>query len=79
MKALDEGGNERRSIMSALIGFIVGLAVAYVLPLIKEGLAARRAAPPPCDDESRRRTERAAREYRNFLTYDGYARQDDLP
>lgn len=64
--------------MLFVIGFILGAAVMYVAPSV----AARRTAPTPPpepDAEARRRTERAIREYRNFMTYDGTVQQDDQP
>lgn len=62
--------------MEFIIGFLLGAAAVYVAPL----LTARRAAvPPEPDAEARRRTERAMREYRNFMTYDGTVQQDDQP
>ncbi len=61
--------------MLFIIGFILGCAVA-VLPQVMPRLRRPTAAPTP-DEETRRRAERALREYRNFMNYDGYAQQDD--
>lgn len=67
--------------MMFVIGFVLGLVVAYAAPLLmkwRDALAPRTSAPQTeASEESRRRTERAWREYRNFMTYDGYAQQDD--
>ena len=69
--------------MTMVIGFILGYVLAVLVPVLREVLAAKtrppsgREMPAATDDESRRRTERAWREYRNFMTYDGYAQQDD--
>ena len=71
--------------MTFVFGFILGFLLAYLAPTA-EKLAARLQRPsvqtaekPHEDAERARRTERALREYRNFMTYDGYAQQDDQP
>lgn len=69
--------------MLFVLGFIVGLAAAYTVPLLKDlCMTGKRPPTAPKTAETatpdeRRRTERALREYRNFMTYDGYAQQDD--
>lgn len=70
--------------MLFVFGFILGLAAAYFAPVLQAWrvhLAPKETVRPAdtSDDTTRRRTERAIREYRNFMTYDGYAQQDDQP
>jgi hypothetical protein len=54
-----------------MFGVLAGaLAVAVFLRIT------RRPIPTP-DEQAERRRERLLREYRNFLTYDGFAPQDE--
>lgn len=59
--------------MTFAVGFMLGFLLAY-LPSIWPRKK-NEAAPP--DDEAVRRASQAAREYRNFMTYDGYADQGE--
>ncbi len=56
--------------MTFALGFILGFLLAYVPGLLPRKKAAHNTTPP--DEDAARRAEQALREYRNFLTYDGY-------
>ncbi len=61
--------------MTFILGFILGAAAVYFAPLIPR-IRKSEAAPAASEDDARRAA-RAAREYRNFMTYDGTAQGDD--
>ena len=58
-------------IVAFLLGAVAGGALAYAFKPAPAPKAR------PVSDADRRRAERAMREYRNFLTYDGFSRQED--
>ncbi len=60
------------------------LIVAFLLGAVAGGAVVLMCKPTPAatptpfvSDADRRRAERAMREYRNFLTYDGFSGQED--
>ena len=55
--------------------FILGMLAGAVAVLLYQHLTKRPAE--PMDEQAQRRRERLMREYRNFLTYDGFAPQDE--
>ena len=57
--------------MAFALGFILGFLVAQLPDRLP-----KRAAPPP-DASEQRRYEQALREYRNFMTYDGFTQQEE--
>lgn len=59
--------------MTFAVGFMLGFLLAY-LPCV---LPRKKAETTPPDEEAERRAAQALREYRNFLTYDGYADQGE--
>ena len=58
--------------MAFALGFILGFLLAYLPQWVRR---VPKAAPP--DEDAQRRLQKAAREYRNFLTYDGFTEQED--
>lgn len=56
------------------VGFMLGFLLAYLPSALPRR---KKTAEPPRDEEAQRRAARALREYRNFLTYDGYADQGE--
>lgn len=63
--------------MTFALGFMLGFLLACVQPLLTARPSVRRAARPRDDEAAPTEEERrrALREYRNFLTYDGYTDQ----
>ncbi len=59
--------------MAFALGFILGFLVA----LLPDRLPRKRAVAPPPDEDAQRRHEQALREYRNFMTYDGFSVQEE--
>ena len=59
--------------MTFALGFILGFLVA----LLPERLPRKRSQTPPPDEAAERRREQALREYRNFMTYDGFVNQKE--
>jgi hypothetical protein len=57
--------------MSFALGFILGFLLAYIAPLLPRKKEAK-----PLSEEDERRQHKAVREYRNFMTYDGFDRQE---
>ena len=57
--------------MSFALGFILGFLLAYIAPLLP-----RKKEVKPLSEEDERRQQKAVREYRNFMTYDGFDRQE---
>ena len=54
------------------LGFILGFLVAHLPQWVRRAPAA-----PPVNEEAQRRFEKAVREYRNFMTYDGFESREE--
>ncbi len=62
--------------MAFALGFVLGFLLAYLPLCLKEVGKRQRTADNPPDEAAQRRAEQALREYRNFMTYDGYRTQE---
>lgn len=63
--------------MGVIMAFALGFVLGFLLAYLPQWVSVKRTPPAAPDDAARRRHEQAAREYRNFLTYDGYTAQED--
>ena len=53
-----------------VLGFLLGIVFGNVLRKPRQKTA-------ECTEEEKRRSEKAWREYRNFMNYDGFPQQED--
>ncbi len=60
--------------MAFALGFILGFLLAYLPQWVRKP-----AKPVQPDEAALRRQQQALREYRNFMTYDGYSQQESNP
>lgn len=58
--------------MAFALGFILGFLVAYLPQWVRKPVK-----PVQPDEAALRRQQQALREYRNFMTYDGYTTQEE--
>ena len=58
--------------MEYVLCAFVGLAVGLLF-----GRSPKQKQPPAMSDEEKRKAEKAWREYRNFLNYDGFSKEEE--
>ena len=61
--------------MEFAIGFMLGFLLAYVVPTVE--LKRRGAKKDEPTEEQRRNAEKALREYKNFMTYNGFTSDNE--